>query len=432
MKTEVYVRHRDACSSKGDRKRFDGCPVYARYRVRDLHTGEVLENFHGSLKGITNETVANEYVENRIVQLRHGTIKPAKKGKPVSDAAGAFVADKRRELGTIPYGTVSARMRAQLARQGKAVPTEREHDQVKKVKLLLGRFIGFCAERKIGSVVDITYEHLTEFLEVRHGRTVSVVENGEIVGRVALPPVAATKKYNQSIIRGWFRWMRLHGMIEINPADLLKTIRQTVKAKTETSEEQKEGLWTPEMIDRVITKIPEIHERPQRLIAFFKILVYAAPRITDVAAMEIARLDDDGIEYWTHKTGSWVYAALPPSLVRHLRMGFKPRSPKYFFWTGNGTPRSTSNYYSGALLAAYRAAGIPEKYQGGPRSHEFRDTSATKLLEQPGGRLEDAQLALNHQQRDTTEQHYIQQSKLRYEQVNAKKREMWAREGMWE
>ncbi len=152
--------------------------------------------------------------------------------------------------------------------------------------------------------------------------------------------------------------------------------------------------------------IPEIHDRPQRLLAYFKILVYAAPRISDIAAMEVAKLDNNGIEYWNHKTGGWVYAELPPSLIRHLRIGFKPRSEKYFFWTGNGNHRTISGYYSGKLLEAYRTAGIPEKYQGRPRSHEFRDTTSTKLMEQPGGILEYAQLALNHDKRDTTEGRY--------------------------
>jgi len=235
VKTEIYVRHRDACSNKGERKNFDGCPVYARYRIRDLHSGEVLENFHGSLKGITNETVATEYVENRFIQLRHGTITPAKKGKTVHDAAEAYITDKRRELAPVPYGKISDHMTRQFKRQGREVPTEREHDQVKKVKLLLSRFIGFCDERKINSIVNVTYDHLTEFLNIRYGRTVSVVDKGAVVGRITLPPVEATMKYNQSLVKGWFRWMRQHGIIEINPAELLRTIKKTVRQKTATS-----------------------------------------------------------------------------------------------------------------------------------------------------------------------------------------------------
>jgi integrase len=430
MKTEIYVRHRDTCTDKGGRQNFDGCPVYARYRVRDLHTGEVLENFHGSLKGITNQTAATEYVENRFMRLRNRTL--AKRGKTVAEAGQAYIADKQRELAPVPYGEISDRMLQMFKRQGRPVPTEREHESVKKLKVLLGRFVEFCDERKIAAVTDVSYDHLTEFLNIRHGRTVSVVKDGEIVDRITMPPVDATRKYNQSLIKGWFRWMRLHEMIEVNPAELLRTIKKTVKPKTQTSEEQQEKLWTPEMIAKVVSVIPAIHERPQRLLAYFKILVYAAPRISDIAAMEVAKLDDGGITYWNHKTGGWVYAALPPSLVRHMRIGFKPRSEKYFFWTGNGKHRTISGYYSGKLLEAYRAAGVPEKYQGGPRSHEFRDTTGTKLMEQIGGRLEDAQLALNHSKRDTTEEHYVEKTKLRYAQVNQKKREMWEAEGMWE
>jgi integrase len=248
--------------------------------------------------------------------------------------------------------------------------------------------------------------------------------------RFTLPPAIKTKQIEQSLMKGFFLWLERHEIIEKNPAELFRPIK-TVKVKTKPTE-QKQVPWTPELIFRVLNIIPQIHERPERLLAFYKILIFAAPRITDIVSMEVDHLDDEGITYWNSKSGSWCYAALPPSLVRYLRTGFKPLSEKYFFWTGNGSPKSKSNYYSARLLEAYRAAGIPEKWEGGPRNHEFRDTTGTMLMEQPFGRLEDAQLALNHSKRTTTEQHYVEKTKSRYAQVNEKKREMWEKEGMWE
>jgi integrase len=430
MKTEIYVRHRATCKKVGDRQAFDGCPIYARYTCRDLHSGQVLEEFHGSLKGFSNKTAATEYIENRFMMLRNGAVKAAKKRRTPDEVVELYIADKRRELGQMPMGIVSDHMRRAFKRFGKEVPTEREHESVIKLKKLLGRFVEFCGDQKLLSIVDVQYEHLISFLNIRNGRIVSIVKDGEIVDRITRPPALKTHQIHQSLLKGFFLWLQNHKMIEDNPALLLRPIKSP-KLKTEPTE-QKDVPWTPGLIFKVLDTMQEIYERPQRLIGFFKILVYASPRIADIVSMEVSHLDDEGITYWNNKSGSWCYAKLPPSLIRHLRTGFKPKSEKYFFWSGNGEAKSKANYYSGKLLRAFRAAGLPEKWEGGPRSHEFRDTTGTMLMEQPGGRLEDAQLALNHSKRTTTELHYVVKTKTRYEQVNEKKKEMWEKEGMWE
>jgi integrase len=53
---------------------------------------------------------------------------------------------------------------------------------------------------------------------------------------------------------------------------------------------------------------------------------------------------------------------------------------------------------------------------------------ATKLLSEQGGRLEDAQLALGHENRRTTEKYYAGLAGARYDAVNALKRKMWEKE----
>ena len=60
---DLYVRHREQCkkAKKGNKKKPPrqifgcGCPIYARYEIRDLVTGSVLERFNGSLQGHYNE-----------------------------------------------------------------------------------------------------------------------------------------------------------------------------------------------------------------------------------------------------------------------------------------------------------------------------------------------------------------------------------------
>jgi integrase len=80
------------------------------------------------------------------------------------------------------------------------------------------------------------------------------------------------------------------------------------------------------------------------------------------------------------------------------------------------------------MLKLFRAAGIPEVWQGGKRSHNWRDTLAMEILEDEEGRLEDAQIALGHKSRKTTEKYYTAISKKRAERVTQLKKKLWALE----
>jgi hypothetical protein len=73
---DLYVRHRPRCrfaqpdfqdpKGRPARQLFScGCPIYARYEIRDLSTGAVLERFNGSLKGITTKEAAEQYLDGR-------------------------------------------------------------------------------------------------------------------------------------------------------------------------------------------------------------------------------------------------------------------------------------------------------------------------------------------------------------------------------
>ena len=82
--------------------------------------------------------------------------------------------------------------------------------------------------------------------------------------------------------------------------------------------------------------------------------------------------------------------------------------------------------WSQKLLKLLKAAGIP----GGYRSHAFRDTLATTILEN-GGTLDDAQIALGHRSRKTTEKYYVTMTKRRAENVNNLKVKMWESDSLY-
>jgi hypothetical protein len=68
--------------------------------------------------------------------------------------------------------------------------------------------------------------------------------------------------------------------------------------------------------------------------------------------------------------------------------------------------------------------------RGSRRRQNFLDPHGLHILAKLAA--EDAQLALNHAKRSTTEDHYVEKTKKRYAIVNEKKRTMWEQEGMWQ
>jgi len=65
-------------------------------------------------------------------------------------------------------------------------------------------------------------------------------------------------------------------------------------------------------------------------------------RIRDVVILECSRLIENKLLLYQAKTGTPVYVPLPPKVAELLRStpsGLKP-TPRYFFWSGNGEPKT--------------------------------------------------------------------------------------------
>jgi len=105
-----------------------------------------------------------------------------------------------------------------------------------------------------------------------------------------------------------------------------------------------------------------------------------------------------------------VFTPLPTFVIELLRK-LSPKSAQYFFWTGTSTVKTAVNDWSEKMRQLYVEAGIE-----GKRTHEWRDTLATEVLE-VGGTLEDVQLLLGHKSRKTTEKYYVALTKKRMERA---------------
>jgi integrase/recombinase XerD len=241
---------------------------------------------------------------------------------------------------------------------------------------------------------------------------------------IQLPKSQVGRAKYQETLKMFFRRCRLLGWIPSNAAELLESIRtDPAEIKVYASDEKR----------KLFELIPETFpKKAEMLRAFLLVLRFTALRISDVVALEVANLEDEGIALPAQrKTDEPVYCALPPSVVSTLR-SLKPKSERYFFWTGNGQLETAMKDWSGMMLKLFRAAGVPELWQGGKRSHNWRDTLAMEILEHDEGRLEDAQIALGHKSRKTTEKYYTAISRKRAERVTALKKELWEKESISE
>jgi integrase len=81
---------------------------------------------------------------------------------------------------------------------------------------------------------------------------------------------------------------------------------------------------------------------------------------------------------------------------------FEPKSPNFYFWTGNGQLETAKKDWSSKMLMLFEAAGVG----GGTerRSHNFRKTLAIKVAETGG--LDAAMNLLGHKSIKTTEKAY--------------------------
>jgi integrase len=431
---DIYVRHRPRCryaqpdyrDKKGrpPRQLFGcGCPIYARVKIRDPVTNDVLYHHNGSLKGITAKEAAEEVVNNWFVKYLSGEKPPAHiqtSAITVEDAIDRYIDEKRSALPPAPPALVSeAVLSSRKHRQGAI--GDRISDSVRKIVDILKPLAPFMAERGITYLKDVKTEHLTEFQQSWKGLVVNDPKTG---AKIRLPKSQHGRAKYQEYVKTFFKRSRRLGWITINPAELLAPIR---------IENSRIKVYSPEEKKRILDVIPTTFPKTASMVrAFVLVQRFSALRISDMVALEIENMKDDGIVVQAQrKTDEPVYCALPRSVIEALN-SFPPKSAKYFFWSGTGELETASKHWSAVLLKLFRAAGIPEVWQGGKRSHNWRDTLATEILEDDEVRLEDAQIALGHKSRKTTEKYYTVITKKRTERVTVLKKKLWDAEGLYE
>jgi integrase len=172
----------------------------------------------------------------------------------------------------------------------------------------------------------------------------------------------------------------------------------------------------------------DVKANQTRLRTMTLLMRWSGLRIRDAVTLERHRLNGDSLLLYQAKTGTPVYVPLPPLVVEALENippGPKP-NPRYFFWSGNGDPKSAVADWQRSYRRLFKSADI--RTADGERKrchpHMFRDTFAVEML-LAGVPIDQVSLLLGHASVKITEKSYAPFVKARQLQLQESVRNAW-------
>ncbi len=172
----------------------------------------------------------------------------------------------------------------------------------------------------------------------------------------------------------------------------------------------------------------DVKANQTRLRTMTLLMRWSGLRIRDAVTLERHRLNGDSLLLYQAKTGTPVYVPLPPHVVEALENippGPKP-NPRYFFWSGNGDPKSAVADWQRSYRRLFKSADI--RTADGERKrchpHMFRDTFAVEML-LAGVPIDQVSLMLGHASVKITEKSYAPFVKARQVQLQESVRNAW-------
>jgi integrase/recombinase XerD len=273
------------------------------------------------------------------------------------------------------------------------------------------RFVADCESRKLGPETIAKYKLLTKEMGDEFGKVevkrISADELSKYRETWKLAPISSRKKLER--LRTFFRFCEERGWTRHNPALKLKAPIAKIKQKLPFSTQEMEKiLWAADQYPELYPKAGEYAKKVKPLIL---VLRYAGLRIRDCVCLKTDSLNDGKIFVPdTQKTGVAVWVPVPKEVSEALTaiQGFG----SYFFWSGNGLPKSAVADWQRTLTRVFKAAGVV----GNP--HRFRTTFAVAMLEK-GVAIESVAKLLGHQNIMVTQKHYAPWIKSRQDELEA-------------
>ena len=381
----VYTRHTGKCEKKSDRfSKRCRCPKW----IRGVLNGKPIRQSASTRsweKAEEQRRILEHEADEAARAIRAGELPKAKQGPiTIVDAIARFLASKRNE--NLADSTLD-----------------------KLTTIFEKQFLGWATSAGLSFLGEISTAHLEAFRDTW--------KDGAL----------AKKKKQERIIGFFYYGMRL-GWIKENPAVLLGRIKADGPPTDYFPKEEFDHI-----IDTTYIYQPkgwtECRNQATRLRILTWLMRWSGLAIRDAVTLERWRLNDKNeLFLYRAKTGNPVYVPLPNHVATALRdipPGPKP-NPRYFFWSGNGSPKSVVGNWQRSYRRLFELADI--KREDGTRKrchpHMLRDTFAVEML-LAGVPLEQVSLLLGHKSVKITEKHYAPWVKARQEQLATSVRKAW-------
>jgi len=381
----VYTRHTSDCPNKTDRfwKRCR-CPKWIRGTLNGSAIRQTADTRSWE-KAESERRRLEDAAERQAAAIRQGEV-PRREIEVVTieDAVDRFLGSKRNE---------------NLA----------ESTMGKLTTIFEKQFLGWAKSAGFKNIADITAADLEAFRDIW--------TDG---------PLAKKKK--QERIIGFFYYCVRLGWIKSNPAVLLGRIKADGPPTDYFPQQEFDHI-----IDTTYIYQPkgwkECRNQATRLRVLIMLMRWSGLAIGDALTLERYRLNDkDELLLYRAKTGNPVYVPLPndvAEMLRNIPPGPCP-NPRYFFWSGNGSPKSVVGNWQRSFRRLFKIANI-RRDDGTPKRchpHMFRDTFAVEML-LAGVPLEQVSILLGHKSVKITEKHYAPWVKARQDQLAANVRMAW-------
>jgi len=226
--------------------------------------------------------------------------------------------------------------------------------------------------------------------------------------------LAASKKYQRTVGFFYFcvrmKWLTENPMKSLHPPKVkqIPTLPFTVKEVERIAS----------ACDRFAIKGIHGDGNRKRLRAMVLLLRYSGLRIRDAVTLRRERLQNGKLLLYMQKTGVPVFVPLPPHLLSALA-AVPLVHPDYFFWSGNGLPKTTVSDWQRSLRKLFEIANV----EGG-HAHRFRDTFAVELL-LAGVPIDQVSILLGHSSVKITEKSYAPWVKARQDQLELAVMKTW-------
>lgn len=225
-----------------------------------------------------------------------------------------------------------------------------------------------------------------------------------------LKPSTARKKLER--LRSFFKFCADRKWIADNPASSLK-------APKETTIEKKP--YDATELERIAWSIPVFpikgiygEKNKDRIAAFVAVLRWTGLRIRDVVQLKPSMVADGFITLRTHKNGKPVKLPVHSEMKSALE---KLGCGEYFFWSGEGNPKSCVGDWQRTLRRLSVLSGVHI------HAHRWRHTFATDLLSR-GVPVSEVAAILGNSPR-IVEKHYSQWIQSRQESINRAVMSVW-------